>query len=513
MNIFRPTQLINVGAHIGSSKQCWNTLTSRFISGYRKGITLINLGYTSYHLRRALLFVKGTTSKGGIVIVNSLYINTHIAIINKLYSMGQIVAPGDWIGGYLSNYRNLKTKIISKRRSRAFVSALINLNYNIDNRFISSEARNLHLPIVSIFDTNSQCSIFDYPIPTNNKNSSVRTFYAFLFSSSVFWGIMKRVISTKRRVISTFFQNGRIFRKSYKTNFFFDNPTSSVSDVRLINKKIRHIYAEPHMIKLDARAITPFITFTNKFVKVINKRFILFKSRFLHNEIVTNFDIIGIFISRALENIMYRAIKIEPINRFNFKERSKAKLFLKKYKFRKTFFVKKRLTFIIYKCFKKFDKRYNLKNANFFGFHFVARNRKRIISVSKIIALTFFNFFCSFNANKVYAYPWRKEFLHIKRFSKIFRFFMTKYRRDVIRKVFFKIRKTSKFTIKKSKVVKKYKFNKRNLHKKFFNNINFNRINRSKFGTNKRTKNVGRWNRTATVSFSGLYSTIELSRL
>ena len=113
--MFNYIQLINVNAHIGSSKQCWMTLTSRFIFGFRKGITLINIGYTSFHLRRSILFVKKLVSKGGTIIINSLYCKTHIGLINRFYNIGQIVAPDDWIGGYLSNFRNLKKKLLEKK--------------------------------------------------------------------------------------------------------------------------------------------------------------------------------------------------------------------------------------------------------------------------------------------------------------------------------------------------------------------------------------------------------------
>lgn len=89
---------------------------------------------------------------------------------------------------------------------------------------------------------------------------------------------------------------------------------------------------------------------------------------------------------------------------------------------------------------------------------------------------------------------------------------MHKYKREVIRKVFFKMRKDSKCTIKKSKIVKKYKFFKRKF-RKVTRNYNNKRVNAKLKSRNKEVKTVGRWNRTATVSFSGLYSTIELSRL
>lgn len=503
--MFKPSQLINVGAHIGSSKQCWNTLTSRFISGFRNGITLININYTSYHLRRALLFVKKVSSKGGVIIINSLYINTHIDIINRFYNLGQIVAPGDWIGGYLSNYRNLKSKIISKRRSRAFVSSLINLNYNIDNRFIASEAKNLRLPIVSIFDTNSQCSIFDYPIPTNNKNSAVRTFYAFLFSSAVFWGVMRKLASKKKRAMSSYFFGGKVFKRYFYRNFSFVNSVHFSDEGNFVQKKIKPIYVNFSLLKNNKSKLIIFKNFVKRFNKITNKNFLLFKNKFLHNDIVTNFDIIGLFISRALENIMYRAITIKTVNRFNSKNRNKSKFIVKRHNFFKTFFPYKTIPFIFLKTFSKFDNSI-FDNNNLFGTSFVYK-RKGLLGFSKNISLIFFNFFFKSFSNNTVAYPWRKEFLTRRKFSKIFSTFMTIYRRNTLRKVFFCIRKNNKYMVKRAKIVRAHKFKVKN-RRSFINKISYNKF---KFSNRKRF-NVGRWNRTATVSFSGLYSTIELSR-
>ncbi len=507
--MFKPSQLINVGAHIGSSKQCWNTQTSRFISGFRKGITLINLNYTSYHLRRALLFVKKVTSKGGIIMVNSLYLNTHIDIINKFYNMGQIVAPGDWIGGYLSNYRNLKTKVISKRRSRAFVSALVNLNYNIDNRFISSEARNLRLPIISIFDTNSQCSIFDYPIPTNNKNSAIRTFYAFLFSSAVFWGVMRKLSSVKKRSISNYFPNGRVFKRAFNRSFTFNNSIRFSDDGAFTQKKSKIIYISLSSLKNNSYRFTLLKNFVRKVKGIASKRFVLFKNRFLHNDIVTNFDIMGLFISRALENIIYKVSNFKSINRFNFKNRNKSRIITRRYSFFKTFFPYKTIPFIFLKSFVKFDNSvFNNNKNNFFGTSFSYKKRG-LLTLSRNLSLIFLTFFLRPSSNNVLPYPWRKEFLTRRKFSKIFSIFITIHRRNVLLKAFLSMRKNVKYMVKKAKIVRKYRFSKRNKR------ILSRKIGRSKLITYsiRKKSNVGRWNRTATVSFSGLYSTIELSRL
>lgn len=498
--MFKPIQLINVGAHIGSSKQCWNTLTSRFVSGFRKGITLVNISYTSYHLRRALFFVKKITSKGGVIIINSLYINTHIDLINRFYNMGQVVAPGDWIGGYLSNYRNLRTKIISKRRSRSFVSALVNLNYNIDNRFISSEARNLRLPIVSIFDTNSQCSIFDYPVPTNSKSSSVRTFYGFLFSSSVFWGIIKRAISKKNRSINNYFFSGKVFRKASFNRFTFDGYNYFTSNNKLFQVKNRYIFTNISELKINKRKILSLIKFGSFFFRRSTRQVNVFKKKFLYSDIVSNFDIMGLFISKALETLIYRISSVNFIDNINFKKRIRVKIITKKISFFRLFFPRKNVLFSTFSKFKKFAP--VTISAGSYGSS-LSNYSCQTETTAKAISF-FFKLFFSNSSNSTVPYPWRLSFSNLVRFSRIFRIFIISRRRNFLHRVYFFMRKDSRYISGKSKIVKIFKLKRKSFYSK--------NIGSAKFRFKKKENNVGRWNRTATVSFSGLYSTIELSR-
>jgi|694.fasta_scaffold20350_6 ribosomal protein S2 len=459
--MFQSIQLINVSAHIGSSKQCWMTLTSRFVSGFRKGITIINLSYTSFHLRRALLFVQGLVSKNGIIIINTLYINTHMYLINRFYTIGQIVAPNDWIGGYLSNYRNLKKKVISKKKSRAFISAIINLNFNIDNRFISSEATNSRLPIISIFDTNSQSATFDFPIPTNNKNSSVRTFYAFLFSSAVFSGLIRKVLYRKKRSLEEVINkvvNNTKFINSRKNKQIFENFSYFNKRKNLFVKKYDYFYIK----KIDKFNYVK----VSKIIKVLinfkNSKFRIFKKRFLFNDFVTNFDIINIMLDESVENLLYAIRSIKFIYKYRSKFTSKIKLLYMRRRMLLVFSKRRRTEVIASLKYKRFSKKVKRIRGTILGSILKFKKITDIVNLNiyiKVLDYTLFKNFIKKN------FPWRVEYLKYKRYSRYFGNILKKHKSIILKKVYnlckigFK-----KFTVKK---VKKHYYKKR--IKKIFN--------------------------------------------
>jgi ribosomal protein S2 len=439
-----------VGAHIGSSKQCWITLTTRFVSGFRKGITLINVSYTTFHLRRALLFVQKIISKNGIIIINTLYTNTHIYLINRFYNMGQIVAPGDWIGGYLSNYRNLKKKIICKKKSRAFVSALVNLNYNIDNRFISSEANNSRLPIISIFDTNSQCAIFDFPIPTNNKNSSIRTFYAFLFSSAVFSGLVKKVFNKKKRSLNEIIRKvtgNTKFTGLKKNNFIFENSSYFSKDKNIYSKKYDYLFFN----KFETFNYTE----VNSALKVFyaNKDIIfrLFKKRFLFNDFITNFDIIGIIVDKSIEDLMYEIRSIKFIKKNRNKFTSKIRFVFKRRRILLVFSKIRRIEVVASIKYKKFSRISKKIKDILLGSIFKSKD---VIRSNLYIREINTKFFTNFNKK---SFPWRIEYLKYKKFTIHFYNVIKKYKYILLKKTYYFYRNGSKKIIYYKNISKEFK--------------------------------------------------------
>lgn len=454
--MFQSLQLVNVGAHIGSSKQCWITLTSRFIFGFRNNITLINLNYTTFHLRRALLFVKKTVSKGGRIMINSLYVKTHSGLINRFYQIGQVVAPNDWIGGYLSNYRNLKVKLVSKRRSRSFVSALINLNYNLDNRFIASEARNCKLPIISIFDTNSQSSIFDYPIPSNNKNSSIRTFYGFLFSSAVFSGIVRRVNGAKRRsIIRTFVSSGKI--DAFITPFSLHPYADRYSiDKDLFSEKHKSIYINTFK-KVNNSKSRVFINISrsfNKLLRLEHFKFTIFKNNFIFNDFVNTLELIsGSYVSRRIEHNFIKANNIKLLFLLEKKRRiNRARFLLRREKIKRLFLRRRRFHTTGSFKLRRFSKSVRFKFTKcIFGINF-KRKKFSFFTVSEYIN----NFFRSYS-RRIRIYSWRVEFSKLKRYSSFYRTVISRHKKVKAIKYYFFNKKNSRKLIRRASTKSKEK--------------------------------------------------------
>ena len=146
--------------------------------------------------------------------------------------------------------------------------------------------------------------------------------------------------------MSSYFFGGKVFKRYFYRNFSFVNSVHFSDEGNFVQKKIKPIYVNFSLLKNNKSKLIIFKNFVKRFNKITNKNFLLFKNKFLHNDIVTNFDIIGLFISRALENIMYRAITIKTVNRFNSKNRNKSKFIVKRHNFFKTFFPYKTIPFI-----------------------------------------------------------------------------------------------------------------------------------------------------------------------
>jgi small subunit ribosomal protein S2 len=205
-------EMMEAGVHWGHRKSNWNPKMKPYIFGLRNNIHIIDLEKTAQELEKALEFIKKTIKKEGKI----LFIGTRpqsqnlVEEVAKNCKMPYVVSR--WVGGLLTNFKNIRKRIeylIELEKNKASgelkkytkreqlkideqieklkkkfegVKNLENLPEAILVLSVKEqigairEARRKKIPIIALVDTDSDPSLIDYPIPSNDDAVSVLKF-------------------------------------------------------------------------------------------------------------------------------------------------------------------------------------------------------------------------------------------------------------------------------------------------------------------------------------------------
>ena len=196
--------LLDAGLHFGHQSKRWNPKMKRFIFDKRNGIYIIDLDKTLAQLKEAQQFIYDTVAGGRQV----LFIGTKKACQEPLKEVatrcGQHYVISRWLGGTLTNHRNIGSSIRRMREIEALdqegklasmpqkeasrlrhelsrlqrnLSGIANMGnmpgamvaVDINREAIAvREAIRMHIPVVAIVDTNCDPDLAQYPIPGND---------------------------------------------------------------------------------------------------------------------------------------------------------------------------------------------------------------------------------------------------------------------------------------------------------------------------------------------------------
>lgn len=197
-------EMMKAGIHLGHAKTKNHPSMQAYIFGIRNTISIIDVTKTKEKLALALEFIKGVASRGGIVLLAGTRPAARKIILEVAEKTKMPYFTERWIGGTLTNF-----KVISKRveymeelerektsgelekytkrermkkeeeivRLKRFFDGLRTLKRIPDAVFIVDtthdttavrEARRMKIPIVALCDTNSDASLIDWPIPSND---------------------------------------------------------------------------------------------------------------------------------------------------------------------------------------------------------------------------------------------------------------------------------------------------------------------------------------------------------
>ena len=197
-------QLLEAGVHFGHQTRRWNPKMSRFIFTERNGIYIIDLQKTVKKLDEAYDFIKEIAAEGGEVLFVGTKKQAQDAIKEEARRCGMHYVNARWLGGMLTNYRTMKTRIarleqLNKMKEDGTFDLLpkkevIKLELEIEKlekniggikdmetlpkamfvvdtrkeKIAVAEAKNLGIPVVAIVDTNCDPDEVDYVIPGND---------------------------------------------------------------------------------------------------------------------------------------------------------------------------------------------------------------------------------------------------------------------------------------------------------------------------------------------------------
>jgi len=207
-------QMFRVGAHYGYSRTRRHPSVSPYIYATKNNGDIINLEKTSLMLDEAVKFIKGLGASGKIVLFVGTKPEAKEVTKDTAESLAMPYVVERWIGGTLSNFVEIKKRIIELENYRKdsagsgldkytkkervvlakkmekltrYYSGLINLKKAPDALFVTdarsehiavTEAKKSGISIIALANSDSNIKNIDYPIVANDAGMPSIKFFA-----------------------------------------------------------------------------------------------------------------------------------------------------------------------------------------------------------------------------------------------------------------------------------------------------------------------------------------------
>ncbi len=197
-------ELLEAGVHFGHQTQRWNPKMKPYIYGARNGIYVLDLRKTSDKLDEAYNIVREFAARGkNIVFVGTKKQATDV-VAEEAKRCGQFYINRRWLGGMLTNFETIRTRINKLREIEEFVNSghieklpkkevaqmmrkldklsktlggikemrgMPDLIFVVDQKkedIAIAEANKLRIPVICLADTNADPDGIDFIIPGND---------------------------------------------------------------------------------------------------------------------------------------------------------------------------------------------------------------------------------------------------------------------------------------------------------------------------------------------------------
>ena len=204
MAVISMKQLLEAGVHFGHQTRRWNPKMAQYIFTERNGIYIIDLQKTVRKIDEAYLFAREVALDGKSILFVGTKKQAQESVEAEAKRCGMYYVNNRWLGGMLTNYRTIRTRIerlntidametngqfdvLPKKEVIKLLAEREKLEKNlggiremkklpgalfvVDPRkehIAVAEARILGIPIISIVDTNCDPDEVDYVIPGND---------------------------------------------------------------------------------------------------------------------------------------------------------------------------------------------------------------------------------------------------------------------------------------------------------------------------------------------------------
>ena len=124
MAVVSMKQLLEAGVHFGHQTRRWNPKMAPYIYTERNGIYIIDLQKTVKKLEEAYNFVRDTAANGGNILFVGTKKQAQDAIREEATRCGGYYVNARWLGGMLTNFRTMRTRIDRLAQLRTALSEL-----------------------------------------------------------------------------------------------------------------------------------------------------------------------------------------------------------------------------------------------------------------------------------------------------------------------------------------------------------------------------------------------------
>ena len=197
-------ELLEAGVHFGHQTQHWNPKMKQYIYGARNGIYVLDLRKTTDLLDKAYEVVREFAARNKNILFVGTKKQASEVITEEAKRAGAYYINRRWLGGMLTNFETIRTRVNKLRELEDFVSSghveklpkkeqaqiarqvaklsrtlggikemrgLPDLIFVVDQRkeaIAIAEANKLNIPVICLADTNADPEGIDYIIPGND---------------------------------------------------------------------------------------------------------------------------------------------------------------------------------------------------------------------------------------------------------------------------------------------------------------------------------------------------------
>ncbi len=228
-------QMLEAGVHFGHLKRKWNPNMAPYIFMERNGIHIIDLYKTQAKLEEATKALKQIAKSGRKILFVATKKQAKDIVAEAVKKINMPYVTERWPGGMLTNFATIRKAVrkmaaidkmkttsawdnLSKReklqieRERAKLeknlgsiadmnrlpSALFVVDINKEHIAVS-EARKLNIPIFAMVDTNSDPTLVDFPIPSNDDASKSIALIVNAATQAIAEGLAERKMAREKK--------------------------------------------------------------------------------------------------------------------------------------------------------------------------------------------------------------------------------------------------------------------------------------------------------------------------